>query len=202
MQNTTNIIEQIQQGNKKVFENLFNSYYSYLCAYANKFVLDKDIAEEIVQELFYQIWIKRENLQIKTSLKSYLFRAVHNSCLNYIKHKNIQNKYHEEVLKDLQEEHSETYDTLENVELQNKIRLAIDKLPTERKKIFLMIRFENLKYIQVAKKLNISIKTVENQMGSALRFLREELKDYLPILIFIIIYLNLNRGYYLFNCHI
>ena len=76
--------------------------------------------------------------------------------------------------------------------MQNKIREAIDKLPKERKKIFLMIRFDNLKYAEVAEKLSISVKTVENQMGSALRFLREELKEYLPLIIaFVINYLIL-----------
>lgn len=184
MQTEENIIaEQIKKGDKNAFESLFKTYYSQLCAYANKFVTDIDDSEEIVQEMFYQVWQKREDLNILISLKSYLFRSVHNSCLNYLKHKNIQQKH---VERSLYEQANQSYkfpDSIETSELQNKIRIAIEKLPTERKKIFLMIRYDSLKYSEVAAKLGISVKTVENQMGSALKFMREELKDYLPALI-------------------
>ena len=177
------LIEQIKNGDKNAFETIFKTYYSHLCAYANKFVADIDDSEEIVQEIFFQLWQKRDEINILTSFKSYLFRSVHNSCLNYIKHKNIQQKHIEHTLYEQKDNSIEFTDSIETSELQNKIRMTIDKLPTERKKIFLMIRFDNLKYAEVAEKLNISIKTVENQMGSALKFMRNELKEYLPILI-------------------
>lgn len=184
MQTEENIIaEQIKKGDKNAFESVFKTYYSQLCAYANKFVTDIDDSEEIVQEIFFQVWQKREDLNILISLKSYLFRSVHNSCLNFIKHKNIQQKHVEHSLYEQTNQSYKFPDTIETSELQNKIRIAIDKLPAERKKIFLMIRFDNLKYLEVAAKLSISVKTVENQMGSALKFMREELKDYLPALI-------------------
>ena len=184
MQTPENIlVEQIKKGDKAAFEMLFKSHYSQLCAYANRFIDDLDECEEIVQEVFFQIWQKQSDFNILTSFKSYLFRAVHNSCLNYIKHKNIQQKHVEHSLNQQSENLYEFTDSMEISELQNQIRTSIDKLPTERKKIFLMIRFDNLKYAEVAEKLSISIKTVENQMGSALKFLRNELKDYLPTII-------------------
>jgi RNA polymerase sigma-70 factor, ECF subfamily len=179
------LIEQLKKGDKGAFESVFKSYYSQLCAYANKFVTDMDDSEEIVQELFFQIWQKRDDLNILTSFKSYLFRSVHNSCLNYIKHKNIQQKHIEHSLYEQANTLYEFSDAIDTNELQNRIRQAIDKLPKERKKVFLMIRYDNLKYAEVAEKLSISVKTVENQMGSALKFMREELKEYLPVLIMI-----------------
>lgn len=184
MQITENIlIEKIKNGDKTAFESIFKSYYNQLCSYANKFVKDIDNCEEIVQEIFFQIWQNKNKIVIQTSLKSYLFRSVHNSCLNYIKHKNIEQKHIESTLFENKNSSQDFIDILESNELHDKIRITIYKLPPERKKIFLMIRFENLKYIEVAEKLNISIKTVENQMGSALKFMRNELKEYLPMLI-------------------
>jgi len=173
----------IKNGDKSAFESLFKLYYSSLCAYANNYVKDVDVSEEIVQELFFQIWQKRETLNIQTSFKSYLFRSVHNSCLNNIKHQNIQQIHVEHSLYQQSVNLHEFSDPLETSELQTKIRDTIDKLPKERRKIFLMIRFDNLKYAEVAEKLCISVKTVENQMGSALKFMRDELKEYLPIII-------------------
>lgn len=178
------IVEQIRNGNKTAFESVFKMYYSHLCSYANKFVLDVDVSEEIIQELFFQIWQKKEDLNITTSLKSYLFRAAHNSSLNYIKHKNIQLKYQEQTLAQQQDIFYEQTVSSELNDLQERIRQAIDKLPTERRKVFVLNRYDELSYKEVADKLNISVKTVENQIGKALKFLREELKDYLPVLMF------------------
>jgi RNA polymerase sigma-70 factor, ECF subfamily len=178
------VVALIRNGNKVAFESIFKLHYSHLCSYANKFVLDIDIAEEIVQELFFQLWQKKEDLNITTSLKSYLFRAAHNSSLNYIKHKNIQLKYREQTLAEHQDLAYEQSGSSEINELQERIRQAIDKLPPERRKVFVMNRFDELSYKEVAEKLNISIKTVENQIGKALKFLREELKDYIPLMLF------------------
>lgn len=204
MQTPENIlVEQLRKGNKDAFEKLFKMHYSQLCAYANKFIDDLDECEEIVQDVFFQIWQKHTDFNILTSLKSYLFRAVHNSCLNYIKHKNIKQKHVEHSLNQESKNPHEFTDTMDVNELQNQIRLSIDKLPTERKKIFLMIRFENLKYAEVAEKLSISIKTVENQMGSALKFLRNELKDYLPTIIaFSCVFLRFFNNWIGVNIHL
>ncbi|MEI7595325.1 MAG: RNA polymerase sigma-70 factor [Bacteroidota bacterium] len=188
MQTPENIlVEKLIKGDKTAFEALFKMYYSFLCAYANKIINDVDDSEEIVQETFFQIWQKRDNIDIQTSFKSYLFRSVHNSCLNFIKHKNIKQKHIDYSLYEQANSSLDFSDALDASELQTQIRIAIDKLPTERKKIFLLIRFDSLKYAEVAEKLSISIKTVENQMGSALKFLRNELKDYLPTIIIVAI---------------
>ncbi len=182
-----NIAYQIKQGNELVFEKIFREYYARLCGYAMKYVLEKEEAEEIVQELFYNLWKKRSELVILHSVESYLFRAARNASLNFLKHRKIRSQY-DEIQKDLPQILDSSADReLELLELQVKIEEAIELLPKERKKIFKLSRFEGLKYKDIAVELNISIKTVEAQMGKALGFLRNYLSDYLVILILLLV---------------
>ncbi len=177
-QNSTTIVI-----DKALFEELFKLHYSNLCAYANNFLKEIDAAEEVVQEVLYKLWVNREKLEINTSLQSYLFRAVRNSCLNVIKHVNIREDYKIHNERSIELDQGTHEDEVIVSELELKIRETIDQLPLERRKIFIMSRYDGLKYREIADKLNISVKTVENQMGSALKFLRDQLKDYLPWLI-------------------
>ena len=183
----SDIIPQIAQGNKNAFETLFKSHYANLCGYAVKYVWELEQAEEIVQDLFFNIWNKRSNLYISSSIESYLFRAVRNACLNYLKHKKIRDNYASSVQETYNPRHGQVDNPVEALELQKKIDESIDSLPPERKKIFLLSRHEGLKYKEIAEQLGISVKTVEAQMGKALQFLREELKEFMVILIYILI---------------
>jgi RNA polymerase sigma-70 factor (ECF subfamily) len=167
---------------KSDFEILFNTHYSNLCAYANNFLKDVDASEEVVQEVLFKLWTNKETIIITTSIQSYLFRAVRNASLNVIKHINIREDYKMQNEYEMQNELS-TEDEMIVSELDLKIREAIDQLPMERKKVFLLSRYDGLKYKEIAEKLNISVSTVENQMVKALKFLRTELKDYLPWII-------------------
>jgi len=182
----------IQSGDEKALEMLFNTYYDPLCRYANSYLHDPDEAEEIVQNSFLRIWEKRRQLSIETSVKSYLYQIVRNACLNEIKHQKVK-KLHGESVMNEGEQHYESSDqqTL-RAELSERISGAIEKLPGQCQVIFRMSRFEELKYQEIANQLNLSIKTVENQMGKALRIMREELKDYLPLIaIFFHLFLEL-----------
>jgi RNA polymerase sigma-70 factor (ECF subfamily) len=165
---------------KQQFELLFKAHYSNLCAYANNFLKDLEASEEVVQEVLFKLWINRETIEITASVQSYLYKAVRNSCLNVIKHVNIREKHkiHNERIIQMEEQSDE--DQMIVSELEQKIRQTIDQLPIERRKIFIMSRYDGLKYQEIANKLGISVKTVENQMGSALKFMRSELADYLP----------------------
>jgi len=180
------ILDAIAEDDEIAFEGLFKSHFAELCIYAIRFVDDIENAEEIVQDIFFNIWNNRKKLNINTSIKAYLFATVRNTCLNVIKHKKVENKYREYFSRQLHQDELNEEDWMKGDELHYKITETIEKLPPERRKVFVMSRFENLKYREIAEELNISIKTVENQMGKALQFLREELKDYLPILIFLI----------------
>ncbi|NQV02098.1 MAG: RNA polymerase sigma-70 factor [Bacteroidia bacterium] len=168
---------------KADFELLFNTWYSKLCSYANGFLKDLDASEEIVQEVMLKIWINRARLEITSSIQSYLFRAVRNGCLNLLKHVNIREEYKsfkEREDSTLQRSHEEE---MMVSELESKIREAIDRLPMERRRVFIMSRYDGMTYNEIAENLGISVKTVENQMSKALKFLREELAEYLPFLL-------------------
>ncbi len=167
---------------KADFEKLFNLHYSNLCAYANNFLKDVDASEEVVQEVLFKLWTNRESIIITSSIQSYLFRAVRNASLNVLKHVNIREDYKAQHEYERDDELS-SEDEMIVSELDRKIRVAIDQLPIERKKVFILSRYDGLKYKEIADKLNISVSTVENQMVKALKFLREELKDYLPWII-------------------
>jgi RNA polymerase sigma-70 factor (ECF subfamily) len=170
-------MKKIQSGDAKAFEMLFHQYYGHLCLFATKILNNDAAAEEVVQEFFVKIWEKKEQLSIETSVKNYLFRAVKNQCLNYIKHNFVKENY----IKTKENENQLEIDFEENyveVDLAQKIKESIDSLPEKRREIFRLSREEGLKYREIAQKLNISIKTVEAQMGLAIKNLREKLKDY------------------------
>ena len=170
----------IAAGDQGAFEQVFRAHYRPLCAFALQYVKDSDGAQDLVQELFTRLWQDREKTNITTSLKSYLFTAVRNRCLNIIAAKNRMRPLNDEV-DDLEEE--ETRTEAEHSERAARVQAAIEGLPEERRKVFRLSRDEGLKYHEIAERLGISIKTVENQMGKALKTLREELVDLLPLIV-------------------
>ena len=174
------LFEKIKSGDEKAFEALFRQYYPHLCLYATQILGNPSAAEEIVQELFVRLWEKREETEIETSLKNYLFRSVKNHCLNLIKHNQIKNKYSQKILAE-NESFSAENDFESQTELFRKIEESIAELPEKRQKIFRLSRQEGLKYREIAEKMKISIKTVETQMGLAIKTLREKLRDFLII---------------------
>lgn len=176
------IVIAIKQGNEGVFEQTFRKYYQSLCNYANGILKDLDEAEEIVQNLFMGIWEKKDDLEINISLKSYLYRAVHNHCLNKIKHLKVREEYHNYSTAFYESSVEAVHQTVIKNELEEKIKDAIEKLPEQCKIIFRMSRFDELKYNEIAEQLDISPKTVENQIGKALKILRTELAEYLPVI--------------------
>lgn len=179
------IVAESPVGSENDFEEIFRDHYSALCSYANMYLNDVDASEDMVQEVFLKLWKSKESLQIRTSMKSYLFRAVRNACLNMIDHINIREEYKKFNIREVQEDESNFTDESIVSELEEKIRKTIDTLPVERRKVFVMSRYEGLKYKEIAEKLNISVKTVENQMGKALQFMREKLVDYMPLILLI-----------------
>jgi RNA polymerase sigma-70 factor, ECF subfamily len=177
MTSDTDIIGRIRQGDVKQFESLFRSSYVSLVRYARTLVKDQDNAEEIVQDLFYRIWKDREKINIESSLNGYLFRSVHNRCLHYIEHNRIVEKHAEEMSFRQPDTPENPSDILNYKELQAKIARILEKLPDRCGKIFYMNRFEGLKYSEIAEKLSVSVKTVEANMGKALKEFRKELTE-------------------------
>jgi RNA polymerase sigma-70 factor (family 1) len=175
----------ISEGDKKAYERVFKTYYQSLCNYACSLLKDIDEAEEVVQNVFFNIWNKREELQISTSIKSYVYRAVHNDCLNKIKHGKVRRMYAEDYKSSMGGGFQDSAKVLEAKELGKQINEAIATLPEQCGLVFKLSRFENLKYSEIAEHLDISVKTVENHMGKALKILRVQLKDYLPLVAWI-----------------
>mgnify|MGYP000327256668 FL=1 len=167
------------------FEMLFKSHYSELCAYANKYLDDLAAAEETVQSLFVKLWENREEVQFEKSARAYLYTATRNSCFNQLRHIKVKEEYKKHNQLEMEQERYTVDDEYQAVELDEKIRKSIDRLPEGRRKIFILSRFEGLKYKEIAEKLKISIKTVENQMGSAIKHLKNDLSEYLTILVLI-----------------
>ena len=180
------VLETLQLGNESAFEMIFKTYYQPLCRYAYSFLQDKEEAEEVVQASFINVWEKRNSIAIETSLKSYLYRMVRNACLNVIKHDKIKQQHVAHELAVTEATYESVAQKVYATELESKITEAIKTLPEQCRIVFQLSRFEELKYQEIADQLQISVKTVENHMGKALRLMREQLKEYLPLfLIFI-----------------
>lgn len=173
------LFEQIKESDEKAFQALFRAYYPFLCQYATQLLKEPSAAEEIVQELFVRLWEKRKETSIEISVKNYLVRAVKNSCLNHIRHFKIKSDYIQNIQSEKILYADEEYDAQE--ELIKKIEESIASLPEKRREIFRLSRQEGLKYKEIAAKLNVSVKTVETQMGIALKSLRQKLRDYFPV---------------------
>lgn len=170
-------IEKIRQGDIHAFEILFRKYYETLCQWAHRYLHDKDSAEEVVQDLFYHIWLDRASLNIRESVKSYLYRAVSNNCLMILK----KQSRHSAIEADLasRTDRSQSADTMENSEIMEAVNKTLEQLGERPATVFRMSRYEGLKYREIAEKLSISIKTVEANMGKALEMFRKNLKEYI-----------------------
>jgi len=175
-----------QEGDEDSFEILFNHYYRQLCTYASVFVKYPDVAEEIVQETFIRIWEKRTMISIRTTFKAYLYRSVHNNCINYLKSKRHLGKkdeaFRDEVLKqtELNRKNLDAgiIDKIVSEEFDTKFSRALESLPPQCLEVFLMCRNEKLSYSEIAEKLGISVNTVKTQMKRALSRLRDSLDKY------------------------
>ncbi len=169
--------------NEGEFEKLFREFFPYLCAFARKYVPDESDCKDIVHNVFLNLWQKREGLDLSESLKGYLFKSVYNRCLNHLRdqkkilHKDL------EFEPDALANYAESNDYLEESELEMRIKNAVDNLPEKCRKIFILNRFEEKKYSEIAEIHGVSVKAIEAQMSKALKLLREQLIDYLIVLI-------------------
>lgn len=188
------LVALLTQDGETVIDVIFRKYYSFLCKSVYRIIPDTQITEDLAQEVFYELWKKRAQLKITTSLKAYLKRAALNKALNYIRDQKID--FRNAPAKE--EIESKTVSIIQEIaanKLQQEIDSAIDQLPERCRLVFVLSRYEEMTYQQIANQLGISIKTVENQMSKALKSLRLTLAKHLStnfllfLLVFDLIYL-------------
>jgi RNA polymerase sigma-70 factor (ECF subfamily) len=182
------------QNDYKAFEVLFKHYYQRLCNYALRVVPSPEVAEEVVSDVFFKFWKNRASIVIQSSLGAYLFRAVKNQALDYLKLKSNQHLRLDDVLPFWEQSEDKSSENPENTllyqELDRELAAAIEALPPQCKIIFKYSRDEGLKYKEIAEALHISIKTVETQMGRALKSIREALHKYITPILFAVFFLS------------
>lgn len=180
---------------KENFDSIYINNFSRLFLFAKEYVLFDEEAENIVQDIFLMLWEKREALRVDVSLTAYLFTLVKNKCIDFLRHQMVEQMYSENVKNEYNEELNVKLFALESFDhnfsseedIETLLRNAIDKLPERCRLIFIKSRIEGKKYKEIAEELNLSVNTVEGQISIALKKLREELKDYLPLLLFLFI---------------
>jgi RNA polymerase sigma-70 factor (ECF subfamily) len=172
------LIQRFINGDQTAFELLFRFYYPGLVTFVSQIILDRDEAEEIVQDFFVNLWTGRKNIQKSTSLKSYFFVSVKNRAFNYLKKEQIKEKTLGQLKELVEKDFLYQPDLFVESELQQQIAKAMEKLPERTREIFMMSRFKGLSNDEIATQLDISKRTVETQISNALKILREELKEY------------------------
>lgn len=183
MEAEINLIHQLNTGNELVFEKVFKQYFKVLQNYAYTILNDLDVAEEMVQNVFLKIWEKREKLPQDANIGSYLYKSVYHESLNWLRHEKVKFSHQEHTLYSMKNETDNTADRIKMKQLEEHLQKALNDLPQQCRTIFQMSRFDELRYREIADELGISIKTVENQMGKALRLMRLKLVEFLPIMI-------------------
>jgi RNA polymerase sigma-70 factor (ECF subfamily) len=173
------LISKLKSGDISAFSTIFSSYYRDLVFFASRYTRDHENAEEIVQDTFVKIWENHKFIEIDVSLKSYLLKAVQNKCIDMIRHNKIKNAHNRHVLENSLQNNYETDNYVLFSELQEQLGIALNNLPEELSYAFTMSRNKGLKYDEIAKSLNVSVRTIEVRIGKALHILRYQLKEYL-----------------------
>lgn len=180
------LFERIKQRDRTAFDTLFRKYYAALCRFSYTICLSEDDAEESVQDMFINFWEKAPQINVSTSLKAYLYTSARNYTLNIIKKQQTE-QYHlnEYVI----EESDDQNEKMQDAEISRLIQSGVNTLPDKCREIFILCKQEGLTYEEIAEYLDISKKTIDNQMGIALRKLREYLSPKLRNLSVILIFL-------------
>lgn len=178
----------LKAGDKSAFQNLFESYYKSLFFYACKFV-DNEMSRDLVHDIFMIFWQNKENITITSSLSAYLFRMVRNKCLQEIEKQKVRDDFSQESIQSLRLDelnyYNDGFKSIIELELEEKLKQAMDRMPDACREVFVMSRFNGFKNKEIAEQLGVSVKAIEKQMTKALKILKQELKEYLPLLMYL-----------------
>jgi RNA polymerase sigma-70 factor (family 1) len=181
------LIELLRQGDMAAFDALYDRYWRLLYNLAYQKIRDRDLAEELVQDLFINLWVRRERLQVQTSMAAYLSMGVRYMIIKFFQKERVQQRYEQTLA--LQPNYANsTEESLGYQELQQVIEQEINKLPEKCREVFQLSRYDHLSQKEISLKLHISEKTVENHIGKALKLLRLSLKDFIPAVIILILF--------------
>lgn len=186
------------EGDTDTYVFLFRKYYIPLCAYSRRYVGRKDVAEEIVSDTFFNIWNNRTNIEIKSTVKGYLFQAVCNNSLNYLRKLKKEDRV-DDFFTDTKFENINFAVSAEDIpsesmilnEMEETIENAVNLLPTQQQTVFKLKRYEGKKNREIAEEMGLSIKTVEMHLSKAMVTLRTNLKEYLPEFLFFMLFKDL-----------
>lgn len=184
-ENTYNaLLIQVKLDNIESYNKLYNLFYAPLCVFASRYLSDRTVVEDCIQDVFFNIWKNRKNISVEISARSYLFSATKNKCLNVIQKLKSEQTFEQYILNTYDEYTSDDLYSME--ELQQLIDNAIEDLPGKIKTVFCMSRFQHMTYKEIAETQNISVKTVESYMHKALLQLSLRLRDYLPVIMYLL----------------
>ncbi len=172
------LLARIARGDRGAFEQLFREHYAGLVRFGEGLLRSRELAEDTVQEVLLNLWRQRETVRVDDSVRAYLYRAVRNRSLNHIRNERVRREAVPQLVLETRGAKAGDAGLLET-ELETAVRAAIAELPPRCREVFELSRIRGLKYAEIAEALGISIKTVETQMGRALRSLRERLGPYL-----------------------
>jgi len=177
------LLEKLKTDDQSAFTIIFTKYYQDLVRFSYSFTRNSDVSEEIVQEVFLKLWENRNSLVIHNSLKSFFLKAVQNRSIDSLRHANVTHKYASVILEHPELSENDTENYILHSELEANFNHALEKIPAQYAEAFRMSRIETLNYQEISQKLGISVRTVEVRISKALSLLREELKDFLLIVI-------------------
>jgi RNA polymerase sigma-70 factor (ECF subfamily) len=178
------LVERMILGDKTAFELLFKYYYPRLVIFASNIVVNRDEAEEIVQDFFVRLWEKKSSIKTNNPLKSYLFASVKNRSINFLKSAQVKKNVIDELNRQMEIEMRYNPDIYTDTELQGKFKKAFAQLPPRTAEVFTLSRFKGFSNDEIANSLNLSKRTVETQISNALKILRKELQEYFTLLLF------------------
>jgi RNA polymerase sigma-70 factor (family 1) len=181
------VINKMKKGDFKAFEMLYEKYFNTLLLFTLKLVKVRVEAEEIVQNLFLKVWLRRESVDENQNFKAYIYRIAINDVYNYTRKRTIERAYQEHLKNRFEESDQKTMDDIYFSDMQFRIGKLVEKMPPQRRQIFQMNKEQGLTNEEISIVLNLSKRTVENHMYRAISFLKQNIKEGVSVLIFIIL---------------
>jgi len=176
--NDIDLAYQIKLGNKDAYQKLFERYAPKIFHFALTYLKNKADAEELVQDVFLKLWEKRETLDATQNVKAYIFKIAINTIYDFIRRKNIEDAYNNFAKENFNFTSNNTWDTIVFKEMESTLNKVVAQLPEQRRRVFLLSKKNGLSNVEIAQKLGLSKRTVENQLYRAIGYLKEQLKNH------------------------